>query len=161
MTEPAPIMTLLAHRLLAPSSQDAVTARASGLKLSRYARQPQPLTLRFKDGDEEAVIELPVGAVASLLDILEAMAAGRGVTVVQDTAELSTVRAAEILNVSRPYLIKLVEDGALPHRKVGTHRRLRLEDVMAFKAAIDRERTAVLDQLARAAQEQEMGYDRR
>lgn len=154
-------MTILAHRQFNPTAQDAAAARASGLKLARYARQRRSLTLSFKDGDEEGAIELPAGAVASLLDILEAMAAGRGVTVVQDSAELSTVQAAEILNVSRPYLIKLVEDGALPHRKVGTHRRLRLEDVMAFKASIDHERGAILDRLAREAQEQEMGYDRR
>ena len=60
--------------------------------------------------------------------------------------------------VSRPFLIKLLEEGAIPHRKVGKHRRVRMEDVMYYKAAIDTERETVLDQLAADAQEQDMGY---
>jgi excisionase family DNA binding protein len=92
------------------------------------------------------------------MDILEAMAAGRGVTLIPETAELTTVQAAEILSVSRPFLIKLLEESAIPHRKVGKHRRIRMEDVMAYKAGIDREREAVLDQLVSEAQAQGMGY---
>jgi excisionase family DNA binding protein len=117
-------------------------------------------TLRVRDADQEKPIELPPGAVALLMDILEAMAAGHGVTIIPESAELTTVQAAEVVNVSRPFLIKLLDDGAIPHRKVGKHRRIRMEDVMAYKAAIDRERESVLDQLAREAQEQEMGYGR-
>ena len=68
------------------------------------------------------------------------------------------MEAAEVLNVSRPYLIKLLTKGALPHRKVGKHRRIRVEDVMAYKRRIDGEREAVLDELAAQAQETDMGY---
>ena len=63
-----------------------------------------------------------------------------------------------MLNVSRPFLIKLLDQKAIPHRKVGKHRRIRMEDVMANKDAIDREREQVLDQLTREAQAQDMGY---
>lgn len=153
-------MAMLAHRQLPPSPQDAAIARASGQLLSRYARPHRPLTLRVSDAGQDQPLELPTGAVALLMDILEAMAAGRGVTLVPEHAELTTVQAAEILNVSRPFLIKLLEDKAIPHRKLGKHRRIRMEDVMAYKARIDREREAVLDQLAREAQEQDMGYGR-
>ena len=73
-------------------------------------------------------------------------------------AELTTVQAADVLNVSRPFLIKLLDQKAIPHRKVGKHRRIRMEDVMAYKDAIDREREQVLDQLTREAQAQDMGY---
>jgi excisionase family DNA binding protein len=118
------------------------------------------LTLRVKEGGKENPIELPAGAVALLMDILEAMAAGRGVTILPENAELTTVEAAEVLNVSRPFLIKLLEDKTIPHRKVGKHRRVRIEDVMAYKAAIDKEREAVLDQLVSEAQEHDMGYRR-
>ena len=69
------------------------------------------------------------------------------------------VQAADILNVSRPFLIKLLEDGQIPYRKVGKHRRIRMEDVMNYKQAIDRERESVLDQLVANAQEQDMGYE--
>lgn len=153
-------MTMLAHRQLPPSPQDAAIARTSGQLLSRYARQRRPLTLCVRDADQDQPLELPTGAVALLMGILEAMAAGRGVTIIPENAELTTVQAAEILNVSRPFLIKLLEDNAIPHRKVGKHRRIRMEDVMAYKARIDRDREAVLDQLVREAQEQDMGYSR-
>jgi excisionase family DNA binding protein len=86
------------------------------------------------------------------------MAAGRGVTIIPENAELTTVQAAEVLNVSRPFLIKLLEEEKIPYRKVGKHRRIRMEDVMAYKSAIDQEREAVLDQLVAEAQEQDMGY---
>jgi excisionase family DNA binding protein len=153
-------MNMLANRQPPPSPQDAATARASGQLLSRFVRQRRPLTLRVRDADRDQALELPSGAVALLMDILEAMAGGRGVTIIPENAELTTVQAAELLNVSRPFLIKLLEDGAIPHRKVGKHRRIRMEDVMAYKANIDRQREAVLDQLAREAEEQDMGYGR-
>ncbi|MCD9007488.1 helix-turn-helix domain-containing protein [Luteimonas sp. XNQY3] len=153
-------MTLLAHRQLPPSAQDAAIARVSGQFLSPYARQKRPLTLHVTDAEQDRPIELPAGAVALLMDILEAMAAGRGVTLVPENAELTTVQAAEVLNVSRPFLIKLLDDGAIPYRKVGKHRRIRMEDVMAYKTVIDSEREAVLDALVSQAQEQDMGYGR-
>lgn len=92
------------------------------------------------------------------MDILEAMAAGHGVTLIPENAELTSVQAADVLNVSRPFLIKLLDDNLLPHRKVGKHRRIRMEDVMAYKAKIDRERETILDQLAKEAQDLGMGY---
>jgi excisionase family DNA binding protein len=92
------------------------------------------------------------------MDILEAMAAGRGVTIVPENAELTTVEAAAMLNISRPFLIQLLEKGVIPHRKVGKHRRIRVEDVMAYKERDDREREAVLDELVAEAQKSDMGY---
>lgn len=83
------------------------------------------------------------------------------VAFIPDHAELTTVQAADLLNVSRPYLIKLLDDKAIPHRMVGKHRRIRVDDVMAYKDAIDREREEILDQLTREAQEQDLGYERR
>jgi excisionase family DNA binding protein len=96
--------------------------------------------------------------VTLLLDILGAMASGQGVTLISEDAELTTVQAADMLRVSRPFFIKLLEAGQIPYRKVGKHRRIRMEDVMNYKQAIDQQREAVLDQLVADAQEQEMGY---
>lgn len=148
------------HRQLPPTAQDAALARLSGQRLSRYAGLNRSLSLRVMDAEQEQPLELPASAVALLMDILEAMAAGRGISLIPDNAELTTVEAADVLNVSRPYLIKLLTEGALPHRKVGKHRRIRMEDVMAYKSLIDREREAVLDRLAADAQENDMGYAR-
>jgi excisionase family DNA binding protein len=148
------------HRQLAPSAQDAMLARDSGRRLSPYARRGGSLSVRVTDAEQEQPLELPAGAVSLLMDILEAMAAGQGISLIPENAELTTVQAADVLNVSRPYLIKLLEDNAIPHRKVGKHRRIRMEDVMAYKMRIDREREAVLDQLATEAQQTDMGYAR-
>jgi excisionase family DNA binding protein len=154
-------MPMLSHRQMPPTAREAAIARDSGQRLSRYARGNRPLTFRVEtEHPEQPPIQLPAGAVALLMNILEAMAAGRGVTIIPENAELTTVQAAEILNVSRPFLIRLLEEGAIPHRKVGKHRRVRMEDVMAYKERVDRDREAILDQLAAQAQELDMGYGR-
>jgi excisionase family DNA binding protein len=120
--------------------------------------EDRPLTLNVTSTGLEQPIELSAGAAVLLMDILEAMEAGRGITLIPENAELTTVQAANVLNVSCPFLIKLLEEKALPCRKVGAHRRLRMEDVIAYKARIDAEREAILDQLVAEAQENDMGY---
>lgn len=151
-------MTVLAHHQPPPSAQEAELARIFGQHLARFANEHRPLLLRVMDAEQEQPIELPAGAVAMLTDILESMSAGRGITIIPENAELTTVQAAEVLNVSRPFLIKLLNEGAISYRKVGTHRRIRMEDVMAYKNRIDQEREAILDQLVEDAQEYDMGY---
>ena len=156
-------MAALAHsnRHSAPTAQDASLARISGQRLSPYARRKRPLSLKVTEAGEEQSIELPAGAVALLMDILKAMAAGRGVTIIPENAELTTVEAASILNVSRPYLIEqLLEKNVIPHRLVGKHRRILIDDVMAYKQRIDAAREDVLAQLTADAQENDMGYSR-
>lgn len=136
------------HRQPPPTATEAAIARESGRRLSRYAGTRQPLTMQV--GKEP--VELPAGAVALLMDILEAMAAGRGVTIVPENAELTTFEAADVLNVSRPFLIRLLDEGAMPFRKVGTHRRIRTDDVMAYKDGIDQKRETARDELVRESE---------
>jgi excisionase family DNA binding protein len=154
-------MAVLARSHRAPTAQEASLARVSGQRLSSYARRQKPLSLRVTESAQEQPIELPAGAVTLLMDVLEAMAAGRGVTIIPENAELTTVEAARILNVSRPYLIKLLDEKVIPHRLVGKHRRILIDDVVAYKQRIDAERENVLAQLTAEAQENEMGYARR
>lgn len=92
-----------------------------------------------------------------LEDLLRQLAAGKAVQVVALDPEIGTQQAADLLNVSRPYLVKLVEEGTLPHRKVGPRRRLYLEDVLAYKARLDAQRQQAL--LALADDLQELGLD--
>ena len=141
-----------------PSKEDVELARASGQRLGSLARQGQPLTLRVRDGGKEEIIRLPAGAVKLLLAVLEDMAAGQAITIVPQDTELTTQQAADFLNVSRPFLIGLLEDRKLPFRLVGTHRRVRFEDVLRYKENIDAERRKVLDQLASEAQVLKLGY---
>ena len=152
-------MNTIAHRQLRPTAEEAALARSSSQLLSLYAHEDRTLKLSVMDGEQERPIELPPVVVLLLRNILEAIASGRGVTIIPDDAELTTVQAADVLNVSRPYLIKLLDEKAIPHRKVGKHRRIRMEDVMAYKVAIDQEREDVLDQLTREAQEQAERFD--
>lgn len=141
-----------------PSKEDVERARASGQQLASLARLGAPLTLRVRDAGQEQTIELPAGAVKLLQAILEDMASGRAVTIVPQSAELTTQQAADFLNVSRPYLVSLLEDEKLPFRKVGSHRRVRFEDILLFKQREDAERHKVLDQLVAEAQDLKMGY---
>ena len=141
-----------------PSRDEVELARASGQRLAPLARTGRPLTLRVHDAGQEETIELPAGAVKLLVEILEDMASGRAVTIVPQNAELTTQQAADFLNVSRPFLIQLLEEKKIPFRMVGTHRRARLEDVLRYKEGIDAERRKVLDELAAEAQDLGMGY---
>ena len=99
-------MNTLAHRQLPPTPEDAAIARSSGQVLSHFAHMDRPLKLRVRDSEREQPLELPAGAVDLLMHVLEAMAAGQGVTLIPESAELTTVQAAEVLNVSRPFLIQ-------------------------------------------------------
>lgn len=107
-------------------------------------------------GGEEVV--LPTSVVGALRQLVDYLIHDKVVTVVPVDKTLTTQEAADILNVSRPYLVKMLEAGALPFTKVGSHRRVQLRDVMVYKQRCDAERAQALDRLA--ALNQEMGlYD--
>lgn len=107
--------------------------------------------------DNESLI-LPRHALDLLRDILSEMAQGNAVAVMPKKAELTTQVAADMLGVSRPYLIKLLEQGALPFHKVGKHRRIYLTDLQAYQATQQARQESALDELTRQAQELDMGY---
>lgn len=104
----------------------------------------------------------PVGAPATrctpvLAEVLEHLARGEAVSVVAVDSEVTTQQAADLLNVSRPFLVELVERGEIEHRKVGPRRRLRLVDVLAYKEIDDARRRAAADELS--AEAQRLGLD--
>lgn len=110
-------------------------------------------------GPEGDAIDLPEGIHELLVTIVENLKDGNGVTVIPMHAELTTVEAAELLNVSRPYLIKQLEAGALPFHMVGTHRRLRLADVLSYRDRADAEAEAALAAMSAEAEELDL-YDK-
>jgi excisionase family DNA binding protein len=107
--------------------------------------------------DEEIAKEgsaaVPLPALEAMLDVLKHLADGAAVQVIHVDQELTTQEAAELLNVSRPFLVRLLDEGKLAYRKVGSRRRLRLEEVLAFKAQHAEYRRQVLDSMTAQAQE--------
>jgi excisionase family DNA binding protein len=91
--------------------------------------------------------------------MLGELAIGNTVKVVPVHAELTSQEAANLLNVSRPHLVKMLEEGAIPFTKTGRHRRIRFSDLMAFKKRRDEESQEAMESLAQQAQELGMGYD--
>jgi excisionase family DNA binding protein len=100
-------------------------------------------------------VRLPVSAARLLVRMLEEMARGNAVTLIPVHAELTTQEAAEMLNISRPSLIQLLDEGKIDYRKVGTHRRVRFESLMKYKRNAESARRAALEELA--AYDQELG----
>lgn len=133
-------------------------ARQSSRTLSKYADADRVrLTLQASNGKTDELI-LPGAVLQVLLDALAQMAQGNAVSLMPVRQELSTQEAANLLNVSRPFLVGLLEQGQMPFHKVGTHRRVLLSDVLAYRERVDRERAQALDELASIAQQDGMGY---
>lgn len=118
--------------------------------LSSHANN-DPVTLQVKGSDEGVVV--PREAADLLEQILALLANGQGVTVIPDHAELTTQQAADFLNVSRPYLIKLLDCEGIEYRKVGTHRRVQFEALRRYRDEDDRKRRLAADELSALTQD--------
>lgn len=137
---------------------DATAREAEEAVRSLRGVRATQLLVTPEGGAAGIAVTLPSEAFQLLLRILSHMANGDGVTIAPVHAELSTQQAADLLNMSRPHLIKLLEAGALPFHRVGTHRRVRLADLVTFQAAGHTRRKGLLDELTREAQELGLGY---
>lgn len=138
-----------------PSQNDVLLARQSFRLLEPLNGQSdRPIGIQV--GGQ--MIEVPGLLSSVLIDALSRMAEGKGVTVAAIEEELSPNEAAQLLNVSRPFAAKLFDSGAIPSRKVGTHRRALAGDVLRYKEREKSARLKALDELSEEGQRLNMGY---
>ena len=137
-----------------------LSARSSRVlaSLTNSHKGTQKITVESESGKEESLM-IPSVAYELLIDILSQIAQGNAVTIVPVKTELSTQQAANLLNVSRPYLIKLLESREIPYHKVGKHRRILAQDLYKYKADIDAKRSQSLDELTALSEELDLYED--
>jgi excisionase family DNA binding protein len=155
------LSTYQTSRIGVPTEEDATLAKKSSQTLAAYIGNKDAfhsIKVELDDGVSQTV-KIPSLAFQMLVDILGQMAKGNAVTFIPVHAELTTQEAADILNVSRPYFVGLLEGGEIPFRKVGTRRRVRYLDLLNYKNQIDALRMEALDELTAQAQELDMGYE--
>jgi excisionase family DNA binding protein len=155
------IMThIKAIETIIPSKKDVSLAAQSSQILATHVESAQNLNIQILiEGETLESVTLPAKALRLLVDILAQMAEGNAVSVIPVSAELTTQEAADLLSVSRPYMVRLIEDGDIFHRKIGSHRRILAKDVMTYKTKIDAARLKTLVELSEQAQKLKMGYE--
>lgn len=135
-----------------PDAEDSAAAREALRAVKEFLATSEAQQVALRVDDTEAVV-VPREVAEVLARVLAHMAAGEGVTVLPAHAELTTQQAADLLNVSRPYLIKLLDNEAIAYRTVGTHRRISLDALLAYKRDDEQKRRKAADELSALSQE--------
>jgi excisionase family DNA binding protein len=144
---------------ISPTPSETAMAGNSSRQLASFLsdRAGDEVRIAIEENPDE-VVSIPISAFRLLADILTEMSKGNAVTFIPIHVELTTQQAADFLNVSRPFVVKLIDEKKLPCRKVGTHRRVLFQDLVEFKRKTNQERAKTLDELAKQAQDLDMGY---
>ncbi|MDR1185460.1 MAG: helix-turn-helix domain-containing protein [Coriobacteriales bacterium] len=140
--------------VLIPKPEESRAAESARKKIRAALKSDDSMTFNIKGSQGE--IELPYSALSALDRALASVAAGEPFSVVSARDELTTQQAADLLNVSRPFLIKLLEGGEIEYRLVGTHRRVDATSLLRFKSTDDQKRKAAVDALS--AETYEFGF---
>lgn len=145
----------MADTVVHPPASDAHQLNVVREQITRLLLQQPPYVVVGPEGNP---IELPAPALEALRMVVDAMSQGQAITLIPHAKELTSQEAAGILHVSRPHLIKLLDRGELPFHRVGTHRRIKIGDVLAYRERRDAERDAALRELTRLSEELPGGY---
>ncbi|QVX39868.1 helix-turn-helix domain-containing protein [Ralstonia solanacearum] len=143
-----------------PSEEDVMLAREAGRTLAAVlATGTAVRQVDIRDGSGRVrSVQMPAAALQLLQDVLDQIEKGCAVSVVPVHAELTTQEAAQMLGVSRPFFVQMLEKGDIPFHKIGTHRRVRYRDVVDYKKRLDTQRREALEALTEQAQALDMGY---
>lgn len=139
-----------------PSEKDTEKAKVFSRILAREFAPETRVTIQ-RESDGEA-IEIPRPVFDVLMKVLAVMSEGKAFSLIPTDEELTTQQAADILNVSRPYLNKILDLGEISHRKVGRNRRIKFSDLLEYKKVQESNSKVALQELADEAQELDMGY---
>lgn len=121
-----------------------------------FKARTKAIKVSFPESDES--LQLPTKVVEMMVEILLGMSAGRSIAVIQTEMEVSTQEAADFLEVSRPHVVRLLEKGEMPFTKAGTHRRIKMSDLIAYQKALKNTRKKQMKFLAKQAQELHLDY---
>ena len=141
--------------IAAPEAETAAVVQLRDFMASKAVGERHHASLRSPDGHQ---LEIPNSIYRVLVAAVAAMAQGNAVSIVPVHHELTTQQAAELLGVSRPHLVKLVDAGEIPHHKTGSHRRIYFEDLMRYRDVRDAQRAAALRELTRKSAEYGLEY---
>ncbi len=145
----------LKHHVLVPDGATSDEAAQAVQVLEHFLDQHSEVrstTLSLLAGDHSAALEMPADLLPLITHVLAQAASGNAVAVTPVAAELTTQQAADLLNVSRPYVVKLLDERRIPFRRVGNRRRILVADVMAFKDVDESERRSIAAELTVTAE---------
>lgn len=126
-------METIDKKVLEEDQKIALSSKMQIEKLSNRLHQFRSSQIKIKVEENGDFITIPTNAIALLIDILSNMSEGKSITVIPSNSVLTTQQAAEILNVSRPHVVKLLEQKIIPFKKVGSHRRVLLKDILKYQ----------------------------
>jgi len=153
------IMETLIGRTTKEDQKIAMNSLHGFQDVSQRMKSSRKRGVKIKIQETGEFITIPKKALSLLSTIIQNMAEGKTISIVPSNSEVSTQQAADMLNVSRPHLIKLLKAKKIPFKKVGSHRRILLKDIMEYKEQQAKEREAQLDFLANQAQDLNLGYE--
>jgi excisionase family DNA binding protein len=151
-------MEVVLERTTKEEQEIARTSISTVHETSKIVVKNKSSFVKIKIQENGDIFKIPKKAVLLLFEILDNMAQGKSFTLIPSDSEISTQQAADMLNVSRPHLVKLLEEGLIPFKKAGTHRRIELKHLIAYQQKTSENRKDKLDFLVKQAQELNLGY---